>query len=128
MSWSWPLAYLYLGLVAASVAAATYGVWTARWIRRGAPFLALLNGLIAVAGIALILAHLLSLSEPIITSIRIRRTPSPLLWGDILILLPAVTRLLELRRDKKRDAVRAAIVEGIKAKRDDHSEVRRGDQ
>lgn len=114
---SWPLLYLYAGLVAASVAAASYGVWSIRWAKKSEWLLSLLNGLIAVVGVALVIAHLLSLTEPILSSIRLQRTPAPLLWGDILLILPAMSRLFELRRDKTRDALREVISEQIKSTR-----------
>lgn len=115
---SWPLAYLYAGLVAASVAAASYGVWSARWARRGAILLSVLNGLIALVGVLLILVHLWGLTTPTLTELRIRRVPYYVLFTDLLFLLPAVTRLLELRRDKRRDATRSVIQETIIAARD----------
>lgn len=115
---SWPIMFVYAGLVTASVAAASYGVWAVRWTRRKAWLLAALNGLIALAGVALILGHLLNLSEPLLTEVRLRRVPRGLLFIDVVFLLPAITRLLELRRDKRRDAVRLVIERGIQAQRE----------
>lgn len=115
---SWPIMLVYAGLVTASVAAATYGVWAVRWARRKAWLLAVLNGLIALAGVALIFDHLLNLSDPLFTELRLRRVPRGLLFIDVVFLLPAITRLLELKRDKRRDAVRQVIERGIQAQRE----------
>lgn len=93
---------LLLNLAAGSAAATIYSIWAARWARRHQPGLALLNALIAAAALVFALGYGVILVQAD-HAVAVQATAfRPL--ASLVLLLPAVARFLELRRDERREA------------------------
>lgn len=94
---------LIINLSAGATAATIYGLWAARWWHRKARLLALLNALVAIAAIVFTVGYAILLT-------RAAPHADVALFGfrpalSLVLVLPAVARLLELRRDERREAV-----------------------
>lgn len=91
---------LALNIVAATSAATVYGLWAAKWLNRNAPGLALLNALVALVAGGVGVVYLLLL----LTGDESHTQPLRAIVS-LMLLLPAIARMLELRRDERREAV-----------------------
>lgn len=98
---------LLVNLAAGSIAATIYAIWTVRWARRHQPWLALLNAAVATTALVFAIGYGFILAEaehaPVVQSGAFR----PL--ASLVLLLPAVARFLELRRDERREAFARAL-------------------
>ena len=110
---------LVLNVIAGSLAGAAYGLWALKWAQRRAWLLAALNltiGIIALGfavGYALILIDHAHQPQPALAF-------RPLL--PLLLLVPAVARWLELRRDEYREAYATALARQIDRRQRDRGD------
>ena len=110
---------LVLNVIAGAAAGAAYGLWALKWTQRRAWTLALLNLLIGVialgfaVGYALILVDHAHKPQPA----SVFRPAIPL-----LLLVPAVARWLELRRDEYREAYATALARQIDRRQRDRGD------
>ena len=89
-----------LNIMAGTTAATVYALWATKWAQRHSPGLATLNALVALtaAGIALTYTlFLLTGNEDSLTPLRA--------VVSLALILPAITRMFELRREDRREAV-----------------------
>lgn len=89
-----------LNIMAGTTAATVYALWASKWWGRHSPGLALLNAAVALvaAGIALTYTlFLLTGNEDALAPLRA--------VVSLALLLPAITRMFELRREDRREAV-----------------------
>lgn len=93
--------FTILNILAGTAAAAVYGLWAWKWSVRNCKLLAALNFMIAAIASVTAFAYALMLmagdTNLLGTSLR------PIV--SIALIFPAVTRMLELRRDTQREAV-----------------------
>ena len=90
---------IILNILAGTTAASVYALWATKWAQRNSPGLATMNALIALvaAGIAITYAIVLITGDD--DHVRGLRA-----IVSIALLTPALTRMLELRRDERREA------------------------
>lgn len=94
------MALILLNIMAGTTAATVYALWATKWAQRHSPGLATLNALVALtaAGIALTYTlFLLTGNEDSLTPLRA--------VVSLALILPAITRMFELRREDRREAV-----------------------
>lgn len=99
------MALLALNILAATTAATIYALWSLKWWHRGAWGLAGLNLLIGLTSVGVAIAYaalIVGQDSPDLQ--RGLRSLVPL-----LLLLPAITRLAEMRRDERREEVAKSL-------------------
>ena len=108
-----------LNVIAGSLAGAAYGLWALKWAQRRAWLLAALNLLVGVIALGFAVGYALILVDH-------QHAPQPALvfrpFIPLLLLVPAVARWLELRRDEYREAYATALVRQIDRRQRDRGD------
>lgn len=99
------MALFALNLLAATTAATIYSLWSLKWWRRGAWGLAGLNLLIGLTSVGVAIAY---------ATLIVGQDSDDLQLGlrslvPLMLLLPAITRLAEMRRDERREEVARSL-------------------
>lgn len=101
---------LVLNVIAGAAAGAAYGLWALKWAQRRAWTLAILNFVVGVIALGFAVGYALILVDH-------AHQPQPALvfrpFIPPLLLVPAVARWLELRRDEYREAYATALARQI---------------
>ena len=101
---------LLINLAAGSTAVTVYAFWAIRWARRRRPLLALINAAVALSALAVAIGYLAVFAsqeqEHVLRYVQANTLP-PLY--SVVLLLPALARWLELRRDERREAFARAL-------------------
>jgi hypothetical protein len=93
---------LLINLAAGSIAATIYAIWAVRWAQRRQAALALLNAAVALTALVFAIGYGFILAQAD-HAVAVQTTAfRPL--ASLVLLLPAVARFLELRRDEQREA------------------------
>ena len=101
---------LLVNLAAGSIAATIYSLWAVRWARRNRPLLALVNAAVALSALAIAVGYttiLVMQEQDHVLRFVQANTFRPLF--SVVLLLPALARWLELRRDERREAFARAL-------------------
>lgn len=93
------MALIILNTLAGTTAASVYTLWATKWAQRNSPGLAAMNALIAVVAAGIAITYAIALITGNDTHVRGLRA-----IVGIALLTPALTRMLELRRDERREA------------------------
>lgn len=99
-----------INITAATTAATIYSLWAVKWSKRRAWGLATLNGAVALVASAIAIAygHVLTSNDARFLGSGIRSLL------PIVLLLPALTRFLEMRRDERREAVARTLEDQLR--------------
>ncbi len=91
---------IILNILAGTTAASVYALWAAKWATRNSPGLAVMNGIVALVAAAIAVTYAVVLITGNDDHVRGLRAVV-----SLALLTPALTRMLELRRDERREAV-----------------------
>ena len=101
---------LLINLAAGSTAATVYAFWAVRWARRRRPLLALVNAAVALTALAVAIGYtVIFVSQEQEHVVRYVQTNTLRPLYSVVLLLPALARWLELRRDARREAFARAL-------------------
>lgn len=89
-----------INVIAGTTAATIYALWTVKWAQRRCAFLAVMNAVVAIDAALVAASYALLLATGDAKYLQVLRS-----LVSVVILMPAATRLLEMHREQKREAV-----------------------
>ncbi len=101
---------LMVNIIAGTTASAIYALWAVKWWQRGCRFLGVLNAIVALDAALVATTYALVLATGDVKYLLVLRT-----LVSLVILMPAVTRLFEMRREARREAVAGHLEQQLRS-------------